>query len=201
MITLKEVIQLDEKVNSAVHTIQSLREENRLLTEKITSYQQKIEKLETDVLAFQQHQEEIEAGIKNAVSALDLTLGHIEATLPPAAGSPAAPTVPSSASAHQPPAAPPARPAPEAPASPAPAASFPPPQPQPAADAPLPPLTRAADLPSFVEGLKEQIKAAPSAEAPVPSIQGLNTGAEIAFNFAADSDEADADGTPDLDIF
>ncbi len=78
MITIEKVIELDEKVNSAVLIIKSLREENRFLTEKITSYKEKIEKLEEYMLSYQKHQHEIEAGIKNAVSALDSTLNQVQ---------------------------------------------------------------------------------------------------------------------------
>lgn len=74
MITLEKIIDLDDKINCAVKVIKGLREENQLLKNKISSYHTKITKLEELVSTFKDDQDEIEAGIKNAVNTLNQML-------------------------------------------------------------------------------------------------------------------------------
>lgn len=76
MITLEKIIELDEKINRAVKVIESLRDENRLLRDKIYSYRTKIDNLEGLVSTFKDDQDEIEAGIKNAVNTLSTMLNQ-----------------------------------------------------------------------------------------------------------------------------
>lgn len=75
MITLEQVILLDEKIQKAVDTISSLRSENFSLKTKLSEYQTRIEELEVLIKDFKNDQGEIEEGILKALKQLDMVDG------------------------------------------------------------------------------------------------------------------------------
>ncbi len=72
MITLEQVRLLDQKVSQAVDLISTLRAENRVLNEKLESYQEKIGELEVLLSGLKEDQVEVEQNFQKALSALDL---------------------------------------------------------------------------------------------------------------------------------
>ena len=72
MITLDQIRKLDEKIQSAVSVIVSLREENKTLNSKLDDYQNRIADLEVSIEKFSQDQGEIESGILKALEHLEL---------------------------------------------------------------------------------------------------------------------------------
>jgi len=72
MITLDQIKQLDIKVRKAVDKINSLKNENSLLQEKLDNYQLRIEELEILIDTFKEDQGEIEHGIIDALNQLDI---------------------------------------------------------------------------------------------------------------------------------
>ena len=76
MITLEKIIELDDKITRAVKVIEELRSENKLLKNKLGNNRKKIVKLEELLSTFKDDQDEIEAGIKNAVDTLSNMLSQ-----------------------------------------------------------------------------------------------------------------------------
>lgn len=70
MITLEQVRLLDQKVNDAVELIDSLRTENRMLNDKLESYQNKISELEILLSSLKDGQSEVEIGFQKALETL-----------------------------------------------------------------------------------------------------------------------------------
>lgn len=77
MVTLEQIRQLDAKVAKAVELISQLRRENQALTEKLGTYQQRIDELEVLISDFKKSQGEIENGIIHALEELDKLEGTI----------------------------------------------------------------------------------------------------------------------------
>jgi len=76
MITLEKIIELDDKITRAVKVIEELRNENKLLKDKLGNNREKIVRLEELLSTFKDDQDEIEAGIKNAVETLNNMLSQ-----------------------------------------------------------------------------------------------------------------------------
>ena len=72
MITLEQVRLLDQKVSQAVDLIGILRTENRILNEKLESYQNKIGELEILLSGLKEDQVEVEQGFQKALDALNV---------------------------------------------------------------------------------------------------------------------------------
>ena len=72
MITLEQVRLLDQKVSQAVDLIGILRTENRILNEKLESYQNKIGELEILLSGLKEDQVEVEQGFQKALAALNV---------------------------------------------------------------------------------------------------------------------------------
>lgn len=72
MITLEQVLLLDEKIQKAVDTITTLRQENTSLKTRLGEYQTRIEELEVLIKDFKNDQGEIEEGILKALKQLDM---------------------------------------------------------------------------------------------------------------------------------
>jgi chromosome segregation ATPase len=70
MITLEQVRLLDQKVNQAVELISSLKSENRMLKDKLESYQKKISELEVLLSGLKEDQSEVELGFRKALDTL-----------------------------------------------------------------------------------------------------------------------------------
>ncbi|ORC34214.1 hypothetical protein B4O97_12940 [Marispirochaeta aestuarii] len=70
MITLEQVRLLDQKVNQAVELISSLKSENRMLKDKLESYQKKISELEVLLSGLKEDQSEVEVGFRKALDTL-----------------------------------------------------------------------------------------------------------------------------------
>ncbi|MCK5153175.1 MAG: cell division protein ZapB [Spirochaetales bacterium] len=71
MITLDQIKQLDIKVRKAIDIINSLTSENKMLQDKLDTYQLRIEELEILIDTFKEDQGEIEHGIIDALNQLD----------------------------------------------------------------------------------------------------------------------------------
>ena len=71
MITLDQIKQLDVKVRKAIDMINSLTSENKMLQDKLDTYQLRIEELEILIDTFKEDQGEIEHGIIDALNQLD----------------------------------------------------------------------------------------------------------------------------------
>ncbi|MBN2509305.1 MAG: cell division protein ZapB [Spirochaetales bacterium] len=72
MITLDQIRTLDTKVQKAVEEIESLRDENSRLRQKLSAYEKKISELEVLIDSFKNDQGEIEEGIQKALTRLDI---------------------------------------------------------------------------------------------------------------------------------
>ena len=72
MITVEQIHQLEKGVKQAVEVINSLKEENGLLKNKLSGYETRIEELEVLINSFKEHQTSIEDGIVNALQQLDV---------------------------------------------------------------------------------------------------------------------------------
>ena len=72
MITLDQIRTLDSKVQQAVEEIESLREENSRLRDKLSAYEKKVSELEVLIDGFRNDQGEIEEGIQKALLRLDV---------------------------------------------------------------------------------------------------------------------------------
>lgn len=70
MITLEQVRLLDRKVNQAVEFISALKSENRMLNDKLESYQKKISELEVLLSGLKEDQSEVEMGFRKALDTL-----------------------------------------------------------------------------------------------------------------------------------
>jgi|APSaa5957512622_1039677.scaffolds.fasta_scaffold231090_1 chromosome segregation ATPase len=77
MITLDQIRQLDQKVRKAIDNINSLKNENKMLQEKLDTYQLRIEELEILIDTFKEDQGEIENGIIEALIQLDVLEDNI----------------------------------------------------------------------------------------------------------------------------
>jgi chromosome segregation ATPase len=77
MITLDQIRQLDQKVRKAIDNINSLKNENKMLQEKLANYQLRIEELEILIDTFKEDQGEIENGIIEALIQLDVLEDNI----------------------------------------------------------------------------------------------------------------------------
>lgn len=71
MINLQQIRKLEDKVLKAVEIINSLRDENKSLRERLNSYEDKILDLEELIERFKNEQHEIENGILNTIKKLD----------------------------------------------------------------------------------------------------------------------------------
>ncbi len=72
MITVEQIHQLEKGVKQAVEVINSLKEENGLLKNKLSGYEKRIEELEVLINSFKEDQSSIEDGIINALQQLDV---------------------------------------------------------------------------------------------------------------------------------
>ena len=72
MITVEQIHQLGKGVKQAVDVINSLKEENGLLKNKLSGYEKRIEELEVLINSFKEDQSSIEDGIINALQQLDV---------------------------------------------------------------------------------------------------------------------------------
>lgn len=77
MISLDQIRELNDKVQSALKVIRSLREENTLLRGKLKDNEERVKELELLVSSFRNDQHEIEEGLKDIL----LQLGHFEEEL------------------------------------------------------------------------------------------------------------------------
>jgi chemotaxis protein histidine kinase CheA len=77
MITIEQIQKLDQKVQTAVKRIATLKSENAGLQAKLDDYQKRIGELEVLIERFKKDQTEIEKGIIRALEQLD----HLEDTL------------------------------------------------------------------------------------------------------------------------
>lgn len=77
MITLDQIKQLDHKVRKAIDKINTLKNENNMLQEKLDNYQLRIEELEVLIDTFKEDQSEIENGIIDALNQLDILEDNI----------------------------------------------------------------------------------------------------------------------------
>ncbi len=82
MITLEQVRLLDQKVSQAVDLISTLRAENRVLNEKLESYQQKIGELEVLLSGLKEDQVEVEQNFQKALNALDMLESSADTAAP-----------------------------------------------------------------------------------------------------------------------
>jgi len=71
MINLEQVQKLEKKVHSALTYISELREENKMLRDKLAGSQKKMAELEELVDTFKREQDSIEQGILSVLSKLD----------------------------------------------------------------------------------------------------------------------------------
>ena len=71
MISVDQIRQLQEKVQSAVEVIQKLRSENNILTTKLSGYEERIKELEVFIESYKRDQSSIEEGILDALKQLD----------------------------------------------------------------------------------------------------------------------------------
>ena len=71
MISLEQIKTLNEKVQSALDVIVSLREENSVLKSRLGEYEKRIAELESMVGSFSRDQDDIENGILNILQQLD----------------------------------------------------------------------------------------------------------------------------------
>ncbi len=72
MISVEQIHQLENGVKQAVEVINSLKEENGLLKNKLSGYEKRIEELEVLINSFKEDQSSIEDGIINALHQLDV---------------------------------------------------------------------------------------------------------------------------------
>ena len=72
MLTVEQVRSLDGKVRKALEVIESLKKENGLLRTRLKDNQAHIQKLESMISSFKNDQREIEEGIKDVLSQLDV---------------------------------------------------------------------------------------------------------------------------------
>ncbi len=72
MLTIEQVRSLDGKVRKALEVIESLKKENGLLRTRLKENQAHIQKLESMISSFKNDQREIEEGIKDVLSQLDV---------------------------------------------------------------------------------------------------------------------------------
>lgn len=72
MISLEQIRLLEKKVSAAVHLIEVLKEENKMLKRTIESSQKRMQELEELVTAFKNDQTAIEASVLNAIQKLDV---------------------------------------------------------------------------------------------------------------------------------
>lgn len=82
MLTIEQVRSLDEKVRMAVDLIDGLKKENSALRSKLDEYKAKIDQLENVVDSFKLDQMEIEEGIKDVLTQLDMLEDQITAPTP-----------------------------------------------------------------------------------------------------------------------
>lgn len=71
MVTLEQVKLLENKVARVLRHVETLSTENATLREKLDGYKNRIDELETIVLAFKEDQTRIEAGIVAALERLN----------------------------------------------------------------------------------------------------------------------------------
>ncbi len=82
MLTVEQVRNLDNKVRKALDLIGNLKSENSMLKGKLDEYKQRIDQLEAVVDGFKLEQLEIEEGIKDVLTQLDMLEDQITAPAP-----------------------------------------------------------------------------------------------------------------------
>lgn len=109
MISLEQIRLLEKKVSAAVHLIEVLKEENKMLKRTIESSQKRMQELEELVTAFKNDQTAIEASVLNAIQKLDVLEDEVsgweannKASPEPAAGTVQPEVMPEPAVAHEP---------------------------------------------------------------------------------------------------